>query len=158
MPFTSGSRYEDYEPTPIIQPGPASGLVSQLGDPGPPQLAPPLLTAAPAPGQGLTLTDSSKVPLQTLYRAFLIFPNGATTPSVWGGTNFFTANSGATTITTFLDGREGQRITIVFTDANTTITDGSNLMMAGSITGTANDTIEYVFDGRNWYELGRSVN
>ena len=121
-------------------------------------LAAPSVAAAPTAGQGFTLTDLGKVPVSATFVGFRTFINGDTTPSVQGGTNFATANTGATTITTFDDGAGGQRITIVFTDANTTLTDGGNLKLAGAFTSTGDDTMELIFDGTNYYELGRSVN
>jgi pectate lyase-like protein len=39
-----------------------------------------------------------------------------------------------------------------------TVTDGSNLKLAGNFTTSADDMLELVCDGVNWYELGRSVN
>lgn len=52
----------------------------------------------------------------------------------------------------------GREVTIIFADGNVTLTDGSNLKLAGSITGTADDTIKLICNGTNWYEISRSVN
>lgn len=51
----------------------------------------------------------------------------------------------------------GARITIIF-DGILTFTDGSNLVLAGNLVTTADDTISLVYDGTNWYETARSVN
>lgn len=151
--------YDD-EPTPLVRPGPSTGvfdLRSQLGEPAPPLLA-PALAVAPTPGQGLTLTEGSKVPLSTLTRSFPVFASGDTTPSVREGTNFKTNNASATTITSFDDGREGQRIVLIFQDANTTVAETGNIKLSAAFTSTADDTMELIFDGTNWFELTRSVN
>jgi hypothetical protein len=39
-----------------------------------------------------------------------------------------------------------------------TVTDGSNLKLAGNFTTAADSTLELVCDGTNWIELGRSAN
>lgn len=161
MPYVVGSQYEDYEPIPLVQSGPAAGvftLISNLGDPAPPLLAPSLVTIAASPGKALTLTDSSKVPLGTLIRAFVTFIDADTSPSVINGTNFKTANTAATTITTFDDAQTGQEILLVFTDANTTVAETDNIKLSAAFTSTADDTMRLIFDGTSWFELSRSVN
>ena len=121
-------------------------------------LAPPSVASAPTAGQGFALNETGDIPVSATFAGFRTFTNGDTTPSVAGGVCFATNNTGATTITTFDDGASGQRITIVFTDANTTLTDGGNLKLAGGFTSTADDTMELIFNGTTWFELGRSVN
>lgn len=88
------------------------------------------------------------------------FASGDTTPSVASSNLFKTANSAATTITAFDDGITGQRITILFTDANTTVTDGGSVKLQGAANflSTADDTMTLVFDGTSWFEEARSVN
>lgn len=88
------------------------------------------------------------------------FTDSDTTPSVKGRKLFRCANTGATTITTFDDGVPGQEITIVFTNSNTTVTDGGNLLLAGAanFTSSGDDTLSLAFDGTNWRETARSVN
>ena len=39
-----------------------------------------------------------------------------------------------------------------------TLTDGSNLKLAGDFVTTADDTWSGCYDGTNWFESGRSVN
>jgi len=109
-------------------------------------------------GAALALDSSSRMPVNALFGGFRTFTDADTTPSVKDGLNFKTANTGPTTITMFDDGGEGQIITVVFTDAVTTLTDGGNLKLAGAFTSTADDTMQLVFDGTNWFELSRSVN
>lgn len=67
--------------------------------------------------------------------------------------------TGTTTITsiTSTNFQAGVCITLIF-DAITTLTDGSNLVMAGNFVTTADDTWSGCFDGTNWYESARSVN
>ena len=117
----------------------------------------PQVAAAPTAGQGLALDTSGKVPLGTSLFKFVTWASGDTTPSVLGGKAFKTANAGATTITFFDDGIEGQEITIVFGDANTTLTDGGNLALAGGFTSTTNDVMHLIYDGTVWCEISRSI-
>lgn len=65
-----------------------------------------------------------------------------------------TANTGATTITDFDDGRVGQVIWVVIGDANTTIDfTGTNLKgnSGADWSPTTNDHMTCVYDGTNWY-------
>jgi hypothetical protein len=80
------------------------------------------------------------------------------TPSVSAGNVFKTANSGATTVTTFDDGVAGQEILVIFGDANTTVDESGNIRLSAAFTSTADDTMRLVSDGTNWFELSRSVN
>jgi hypothetical protein len=93
---------------------------------------------------------ADKRPLRTITGA---------TPSVLSGNLFKTGNGGATSITSFADGVEGQEIRVVL-DANTTVVHGSTIKLAGgsNLTGTANDTVALVYSSSVWYETGRSVN
>jgi hypothetical protein len=80
------------------------------------------------------------------------------TPSIVGFNVWTTANTSATTITNFTGGVTGQTITLLFTDANTTLTDGTNLKLAGAFSSTADDTMTLFYNGTAWYEMSRSVN
>lgn len=86
------------------------------------------------------------------------FGNGDVSPSVYLGNVFKTNNAGATTITTFDDGATGQEISILFTDANTTVSEAGNIRLSAAFTSTADDTMMLMFDGTNWFETSRSVN
>lgn len=92
--------------------------------------------------------------------AAVTFADADTTPTVAGSRLFKSANTGATSITTFDDGVAGQRIDIIFGDANTTLVDGATLVLrtGGNYTPAATDTWTGVFDGSVWYELTRSDN
>jgi len=55
----------------------------------------------------------------------------------------------------------GQIVTIIFTNANATLSDSGTLKLAGASTNfvsTADDTMVLQWDGSNWFELDRSVN
>lgn len=67
--------------------------------------------------------------------------------------------TGTTTITsiTSTNYESGVVITLIFDDV-LTLTDGSNLKLAGDFVTTADDTITLTYDGTNWYETSRSVN
>ena len=86
------------------------------------------------------------------------FADGDTSPSVLGFSYFSTANSSGTTITTFDNGFPGQEITLIFSDANTTIAETGNIKLSAAFTSTADDTMKLIYDGTNWYEVSRSVN
>lgn len=68
--------------------------------------------------------------------------------------------SGITTITTLntCDAANNGRFVSLIFDGILTLTDGSNLKLAGGFITTADDTIQLVCDGVNWYEMSRSVN
>ena len=89
------------------------------------------------------------------------FADGATTPSVAFGNKFVCTNSGATVITNFTNGTDGQEITLRFSDANTTITQ-ANAALAGGVNfvSSASDmlTLVYRASGTIWFEKCRSIN
>lgn len=51
----------------------------------------------------------------------------------------------------------GHVVTLIFAGI-VTVTDGSNLKLAGNFTSSADDTLTIACDGTNWYEVARSVN
>jgi len=93
------------------------------------------------------------------------FTDGDTTPSVKsrerGAKLFVCANTtGPTTITLFHDGYVGQIISVRI-DANTTVQNNANMLLAGgaNFTGNAEDIITLVCIGADsWREISRSVN
>lgn len=91
---------------------------------------------------------------------FETFADADATPSVAHNNNFKASNTGATTITAFDNGYNGQEIDIIFTNGNTTVQDGANLQLAGGVNfvGTSNDVLSLKFDGTTWFEKSRSVN
>lgn len=91
----------------------------------------------------------------------VLIPANTATPDVSGGTVFKTQNSVSTNITNFINGRDGQEITITFNDTVTTIQDNANIKLAGSTTYTptaGNDTITFVRAFGVWLEKCRSDN
>lgn len=88
-----------------------------------------------------------------------LYVDGDTTPSVKNATFMTITNSGATTITNFDDGYEGQVLTLHFTDSNTTI-NRSNAYLAGGVnfTSSIHDTLTLRQISGKWYEVARSVN
>jgi hypothetical protein len=65
--------------------------------------------------------------------------------------------TGTATINSIVAGAVEQRVTLLF-KASVTVTDGSNLNLAGSFAATADDTLTLVCDGVAWFETARSVN
>ena len=63
--------------------------------------------------------------------------------------------SGTETITSITASYVGRIVTLVATGA-WTLTDGSNLKLAGNFTPAAGDTITLVSDGTNWIEIARA--
>lgn len=79
--------------------------------------------------------------------------NAAKTSDIWNVT-------GTTTITSIhadVGPRIGRAITLQFA-SSLTVTDGSNLTLAGNFSATADDTMRLQYDGSNWVELSRSAN
>ena len=87
-----------------------------------------------------------------------------------GAVNFFVASSymaltgaAAVTIATIQGGKEGMILTLEFVDANITITDtgtgvADTVDLSAAFTSSANDTLQLIFNGTSWREVGRSVN
>lgn len=66
--------------------------------------------------------------------------------------------TGTTSITSIdATGNSGRDVFLVFTGV-LTMTDGSNLRLAGNFATTADDTMHLACLGANWFEIGRSVN
>lgn len=98
--------------------------------------------------------------------AATVFTDGATTPSVAKNILFNTGNTGATSITYFSSAYNGQQVTVLFKDSNTTLIDvtgGSGrfrLQGAANHTYATNDVATFVYStsGDVWYEVSRSHN
>lgn len=91
--------------------------------------------------------------------------NNPATPSVASASSIslltahdVTTVTGTTTITDIsAEGHTGHIVTLIF-DGALTVTDGSNLKLAGNFVTTADDTLTLACNGTNWYEVARSVN
>ena len=81
-----------------------------------------------------------------------------TTPSVAGVFVLKSSMAAPTTVTDLPNGRTGQVVTIICTNGNTTINTGGNFRLAGNFVSSTDDTLQLVFDGSLWYEIGRSAN
>lgn len=65
--------------------------------------------------------------------------------------------TGTAAVTSITSSYKGRMVTLVNT-STASLTDGSNLKLAGNGPNTADDSITLVCDGTNWIETGRSVN
>lgn len=72
-----------------------------------------------------------------------------------GNTFHVTGNTNITSITS-TGITAGTCIVMIF-DGTPTVTDGSNLKLAGNFDVHADDTISLCYDGTNWYETARSI-
>jgi hypothetical protein len=73
-------------------------------------------------------------------------------------TGFMFNLTGTEAITSIVPtGMTGRLIVLKFA-STAALTDGSNLKLAGNLTGSADDVIVLICDGTNWYEVCRSVN
>lgn len=77
-----------------------------------------------------------------------------------GGIDYLTLSaSGATTVSNFSGGTEGQELTLYFTNGNTTL-KATNLYLAGAVdfVGSQHDILSLVYLGGAWREKCRSLN
>lgn len=65
--------------------------------------------------------------------------------------------TGTTTITSIVARPAGTVVWLCFA-GSLTFTDGSNLKLAGNFSATADDVVQLVCDGTDWYEVKRSAN
>lgn len=89
------------------------------------------------------------------------FANADTTPSVQGRSVARTGNAGATSITYFDDGVEGQELQLIIKDGNTTLVHDVTkiyLQGGGNWTPAWGDTICFRLTGGIWFETSRSDN
>lgn len=82
------------------------------------------------------------------------------TPDVQNCNMLVTANTGATSITTFEYGSNGQVVTLMIDDANTTLVHSSGFLLAGGINWTpaSGDSITMAKNSIGWREVSRSDN
>ncbi len=102
----------------------------------------------------ITQTYDDVVIFPNVKSAFVTFTDGDATPSVQAGENFKTANTTATTVTDLDDGYDGQEVTVVIGDANTTIDfTGTNLKgnAGADWSPTTNDSMTCVYDNSSWF-------
>jgi hypothetical protein len=91
---------------------------------------------------------------------------GATTFICESNVMTITGDGGGNTVATITGAKSGTLLTMIFVDANVTITDtdahtANTVDLAGTATNftSADDkTLQIVFDGTSWYEVSRSTN
>lgn len=108
----------------------------------------------------LALEDVQKDVIQKRNRVQFTIPTGATSFQVASDYMVLTGAAGVT-IATIVGGKEGQILTLSFTDANITITDtgtsaADTINLSGSFVSTANMVMELLFDGTSWREISRA--
>jgi hypothetical protein len=87
------------------------------------------------------------------------WPTNATSASAAEDSLLVVTNTAATTISTITGGTSGQRLTLLFMNANTTVADNTgNLRLAGTFAPTIDDVLELMYYGGHWVEVGRSAN
>lgn len=101
-------------------------------------------------------TAAGTAPFKTASKTVSVvtpFAAGDATPSVQSGNVFSTANVGATTVTNFDDGTNGQTITVKV-DANTTIQHNATIKnrSGADIVGAADVTYTFTRIGGVWYQ------
>lgn len=76
------------------------------------------------------------------------------TPSVLGGDTFITANTSPTTLTSFANGYDSQRIRVIIGDANTTLNSTGNIV-AATTAPSQNDCMDYIYSATTtkWHEV-----
>lgn len=88
------------------------------------------------------------------------FVDGDTTPDISESSYWKTANTSATTITNFDNPQDNiHKITVLFTEGNTTISNNSNVVIqAGAdFTGVVDSVKVFLYDGTNWVEQAVNV-
>lgn len=88
---------------------------------------------------------------------------GATTLAVTSNTATVTGHGGGNILATITGGISGMLLTLIFTDANVTITDtaagtADTVNLSAAFTSAANTTLTLRHNGTKWFEVARSVN
>lgn len=81
----------------------------------------------------------------------------ATTISLPTAHDVVTISGTATINLISVEGHSGHIVTLIF-QAAATVTDGSNLVLSGNFTASADDCLTLACNGLNWYEVSRSLN
>ena len=101
------------------------------------------------------IIDSVLAGVTPILGEFKVFADGDTTPSVLGGRNFRTANTGSTVLIDNLDdGQVGQWVFIHFNDTFTDIDFTSSNMKGNNganFAAQVDDSMIAIFDGTNWH-------
>jgi hypothetical protein len=117
------------------------------------------------PATGDILMSNNVVVSKTLASTMTSTTLGAaaTTLAITSNTVKVTGDGGGNTLATITGGVSGQILTLIFVDANVTITDtaattANTVNLSAAFTSTADDTITLIHDGNKWFETSRSVN
>lgn len=115
-------------------------------------------------GALVTFSDAGGVEVKEFRSAYSTAANGDASPSVAGVGTLYVDNSGATSITALDDGSDGQIVTVITLNANTSFTHSSTLMLTGSTNVTtpaafSSITFQKVpsFISNRWIEIARSL-
>lgn len=118
------------------------------------------VSQAPTAGQAVALGSSGRVPLSALDSKFRTLTLNSVTPSVKDGNLFRVANTAATVITNLTEGGDGQRVTLIFTDAVTSLSASTTLRIGSNFASSADDTMELVYSETDsaWFRVGQQTN
>lgn len=105
---------------------------------------------------GVVATTDASGAIRGLQGGGAAVASAAALPLPTGNVFHVTGTTNVTSITS-TNFASGVCITLIF-DGVLTVTDGSNLKLAGNFVTTADDTITLIYDGTNWYETARAVN
>jgi hypothetical protein len=87
----------------------------------------------------------------------------ATTLAIYSDLVVLTGDGGGNTLSTITGGVTGQKITLLFVDANVAITDTAahttdTVDLSAAFTSADDTILQLIYDGTSWYETSRSVN
>lgn len=88
-----------------------------------------------------------------------VYSAGSSIPNVEGVGYLYVANASGVTITNFANGIEGQVLTLVFADSNTSVSRANAALAGGAnFVSSASDTLTLVKGPGPWLEIGRAAN
>jgi hypothetical protein len=108
-------------------------------------------------------TDAGGLAVNELRLLHATAADADTTPSVAGVATLYLSNTGATNVTALDDGTDNQVVTLVFTNANTTLVHSATLTLTGStnVTPSAYSVIKLqrvpAAISARWVEVSRSI-
>ena len=89
-----------------------------------------------------------------ILRICILIPS---TPSIIGYKIWHTDSTAAVNITDFDGGNSGDEIIVIFSDVNTTIVHGTNIMLfgGGNVTGSVGQAMSLVYSGQTgkWHQI-----
>lgn len=140
-----------------------SGVINLISSNG--NIEIPTLDASTGAEDEWVVRDAStgKLYKKTLTATSLTLGAAATTFALTANVMTITGNGGGNTLATITGGISGQILTLIFADANVTITDdatatANTVNLSAAFTSTANDILTLVHNGTSWREVSRSTN